>query len=130
MSQRAKKSRDFLRVPSCPSWLKVLENARSAHSPSNAHRNQSVTPVAPFQFTNYGRGKLGTGAAQWMSQSNGATAGGYAFRIESSLSSHRPRLRGKGLVQLDHVDVGKFQPRNLQRLRNGKYRPESHFFRL
>src|SRR5712671_2178990 len=118
------------RFPSCPLWLKVLENPGSAHPPAHAHRHQAITRVTTLEFTNYSRGQLGSGTSKRMSQSNRAAVGVHAFRIESGLLNHRQRLRRKSLVQLDDVDVRKFQPRHLQRLRNREYGPESHFFGL
>src|SRR5712671_7287874 len=118
------------RFPSCPLWLKVLENPGSAHPPAHAHRHQAITRVTTLEFTNYSRGQLGSGTSKRMSQSNRAAVGVHAFRIESGLLNHRQRLRRKSLVQLDDVDVRKLQPRHLERLRNREYGPEPHFFGL
>ena len=51
-----------------------------------------------------------------MPQSDRSSVGIHALRIEPRFLDHRQRLRRKGFIQLDHVNVGKLQSGQLQAL--------------
>ena len=57
---------DFLRDPSCPWWLEVLEDSGCSHASADAHCDHSVAGVATFEFADYGRGELGSSTSQRM----------------------------------------------------------------
>ena len=57
-------------------------------------------------------------------------ATGHAPRIEPRLLDDRQRLRRKSFIQFNHINIRQFKACHLQRLGNGKHRPQSHFFRL
>ena len=65
-----------------------------------------------------------------MSQRDGATVRIYSPRIKAGFLNYAQCLRGEGFVQLDHVDVGEFKPRELQCLGNRIHRAKSHFLRF
>src|SRR5437016_861664 len=94
--------------------LQILENPRCPHAPAHAHGHQPVLAIAPLQLADNTRRELGAGAAQRMSQRDRPAVGIHPRRIQLCFFDDRKRLRGKRLVQLDHVHIGQFQSRQLQ----------------
>src|SRR5438552_606594 len=89
--------------------LQVLENAGSTHPAANTHGHNSIASVPALELANNCRCKLCSSAAQWMSQSNSAAVGIHLGRIKPSFLDHGQCLRGKRLVQLDHINIFQLQ---------------------
>src|SRR6266404_4595476 len=116
--------------PLCPLWLEPLKNPRRAHPSADAHGHHAIASPAPLQFAKNASRKLSARTSERMPQSNRTPVGIHALKIEPSFFDYRQRLRREGLVQLDHINVRKLQSSQLQRLRDGKHRPEAHLFGL
>src|SRR5258708_39278233 len=113
-----------------PLWLKVFENACSAHAAAHAHGDETVVGVTALEFADDGRRQLRASAAERMPERNCPPVRIDLLRIQPRFFDHCERLRGEGFVQLDHVDVRELEPCHLQSFRDCEYRAESHFFRL
>ena len=61
----------------------------------------------------------GTGGAQRMAQRDGAAHGVDLGRVQTQGLHHRQRLRGKGFIELNPVDVGLLKACKAERRRNG-----------
>src|ERR1700730_7090374 len=116
--------------PLCPLWLEPFENPSRAHPSADAHGHHAIASLAAFQFANHAGRQLRPCTSQGMPQSDRSPIRIHALRIKPSFPDHRQRLRRKRLVQFDHVDIRELQPRQFQRLRDGKHRTQSHFFWL
>src|SRR5207302_6198883 len=96
-----------------PKSLQVLKDSRRAHAAAHAHGDHAVAGFAPLHLPEQRGGQLGPGAAEWMTQGNRAAVDDGLFRVEAGQLNHGKGLRGESFVQLDQVDVRKFQSREL-----------------
>ena len=63
-----------------------------------------------------------------MAQGNARAVGIDLGRVKPQLARHRTGLGGKCLVGLDHIEIGNFQARALQRRLGGRHRANAHDF--
>ena len=85
--------------------MKAFDDARAAHSTTDAHRYQSVAGLAASEFGKYGDSELGSGGSQGMAESDGASIDIHPVWVELEMSDDRKRLRGEGLVKFDKIDL-------------------------
>src|SRR5579862_5774475 len=68
--------------------LKMLDDARGAHSSADAHGDHAVASVAALQFAHNRSSKLCASAAERMPKCDGAAIGIHLFRVQSGLLNH------------------------------------------
>src|SRR6202790_4721112 len=117
---------NFVSIGVC---LQPLQNPRGSHPPADAHGHHAVAGIASLQFAQNRRRQFRPCAPQRMPKGNRAPIWIHARRIEPSLLNHRQRLRRKRLIQFEHRDVVQGQPRQFQRLRNRRHRPDPKLLR-
>src|SRR5688572_21883730 len=98
-----------------PSWIsvrmlmrppsKLLKNSGRAHAGSHAHRHHPVLQLMTAQRMYNGCGANSTGGAKRMSQGNRSPHRVDDSRIQSQVTDHGKRLRGKRLVQFDPAQI-------------------------
>src|SRR5208282_6004893 len=103
----------------------IFENPRRTHPSADAHRHHPVASLAALQFANHAGRQLRSRASQGMPKGDRSTIRIHALEVKPSFLDHRQRLRRKRFVQFDHVNVGELQPRQPQRLGNGKHRSQA-----
>src|ERR1019366_1489448 len=106
----------------------TLKDPCGAHPSANAHGNHAVARVAALQLAQNRRRKLCAGAPERMPESDRASVGIHARRIEPGLLDHCERLHGERFVKFDHVDLIEVQASQLQDLRNRVGRANAHDF--
>ena len=85
-------------MPSFDRLRDALENARGSHAAADAHGNHAITCLAALKFAHNCGGKLRSGAAERVAQSDGAAIGIYPRGIETGKTNHGKRLRGEGFI--------------------------------
>src|ERR1700733_8662685 len=93
----------LLAWPSCPH---AFEHGSQPLASADAHRLQSVSAVAPVQFTCERREHPASGRTDGMAEGDARALDVRPLQVrrgELPLPHHRQRLRGEGLVELDQV---------------------------
>src|SRR5678815_2195112 len=85
--------------------LDSLNHRGSAHSASDAERDQSQPPLVPAQFMNHRRREASAGTPKRMSERNRPTVDVQAIGIDLEVAKHREHLGREGFVELDEIDV-------------------------
>src|SRR6266702_8281569 len=109
--------------------LEALDDAGGAHPAADAHGDHAITGIAALPFTNDGGGEFCSGAAEGMAESDGATAGIDARRIEAGLPDDGKRLSGESFVEFDDGDVAEGEASQFEDLWNRGDRADAEFFR-
>src|SRR6266851_8919042 len=80
-----------------------------AHAAADAHGDHAVAGVAALEFADECGGEFGAGAAEGVTEGDGAAVGIDARGVEAGLLDDGEGLRGEGFVELDdgHVAEGK-----------------------
>src|SRR5258705_13480862 len=110
--------------------LHPFEYTRSTHTAANAHADEAIARLLALHLIQQRGGQLGAGAAERMSQRDGAAADVEPIRIDRQLLQARKHLRGERFVQLDEIDLIQRQPGELQYLADRRYRPNAESFGL
>jgi hypothetical protein len=92
-----------------------LTNNRDALSAADARRGQTIPAAATGQFVEQSQDQTRSSRAQRMSQRNRAAVRISPFAIKSEFLLDREVLRREGFIHFDQIDVGKFQPRLVER---------------
>jgi len=93
------------------------------HAAADAHGHEAVFRFAALELGQQGCGELGAGAAQWMTERDGAAIDVDALGIDAERLDDGERLRGEGLVELDHVDLVEREARDFEGLGNSVHGP-------
>src|SRR6266478_9984315 len=87
----------------------ALEDAGGAHATADAHSDHAVAGVTALKFADEGGGEFCAGAAEGVTEGDGAAVGIDARGVETGLLDYGKGLRGEGFVEFDdgHVVEGK-----------------------
>src|SRR5690606_21612275 len=109
----------------------TLEQDRDALADADAHRAQGTTRAAATEFVHGGCHQARATRAERMPQRDGSAIRIDVLRIvgQSEGAGDGERLRGKGLVQFDDVDIADAQARTREETLGGGNRPEAHHTR-
>src|SRR5262245_33397678 len=95
----------FNAVSSLAMFLNPLENACSAHSAADAHRDHSVSRAATLHFVKQRGGQFRARATERMPKRNRAAVDVHFRRIQTEFTHHGERLNGEGFVQFDEIYI-------------------------
>src|SRR5258708_2387527 len=90
-----------------PPPLPRREYARPPLGPARAVGCRAEPPAAGLEIVQQRRDEAAARGAEWMAQRDGAAVRIQLVLVDAELAHHGQRLCSKGLVEFDHIDVGK-----------------------
>ena len=108
--------------------LYPFKHDRDALTNPNTHGAQCVASAGTGQLMRSRRYNTCTGHAQRMPQCDGTSVGvdPGIICIDAQLLHASQRLRGKGLVEFDHIHLINGKPQTLEYTLAGRHRPHTH----
>src|SRR5215213_5659417 len=113
----------------CNLWLKSFKNSRGAHAAPDTHRHHSISSIAALELAQDAGSQLRARATERMAQRDRAAIDVDLIRVQSQRLNHCDRLCRERFVQLDHINIGERQARELQNLRNRENWSNAHLLR-
>src|SRR5215467_2681833 len=110
-------SRSFIWACRC---LRPLEDRRDALPAADAHRRERVSAAGPLELEQRLDGQDGTGSADRMAEGDAAAVGVRLVRWQPELADDGQRLRGEGLIDLEHIDFLDLEPGAVEHLLYGR----------
>src|SRR6516225_9112782 len=106
--------------------LRPLENRCDALTAADAHRRERVPAAGPPELIQRLDGEDGTGSPDWMAEGDAAAVGIRLLRRQPEFADNSERLRGEGLIYLEHIDFPDFKPGTVEDLVYGGHRAHPH----
>src|SRR4051794_3020600 len=106
----------FYRARRASLALDTLDDDGRGHAAGRAHGDETALQIAPFEFVEHGADQDRAGGADGMAERDRAAIDVDPGAVELEVADVFFRNHGKGLVDLEQVDVVDGQPRLRQHL--------------
>src|SRR5271165_2421888 len=111
-----------------PSVLQIFEYASGTHAAANTHGHEPIFCLTALELAQQGCHQLGARATKRMTERDGAPFNVDAPGIDAERLDDSERLCGKGLVELDYIDLVERKAGHSEGLGNGVYGTYAHLF--